>query len=127
MSTLRFEDLSDEVLLEIFSFLDVQDLLRWAMTSRRIRAICLDSSLSRWKKINLYFKTVPTSFIEFILDTGGRGPGGCKYLSLWSAVRYTSLLLAQSSKGKEGVGASKTEHDSSSGSLVVLIAGKVSI
>ena len=99
MSTLRFEDLSDEVLLEIFSFLDVQDLLRCAMTSKRIRAICLDSSLPRWKKINLYFKTVPTSFIEFILDTGGRGPGGCKYLSLWSAdISGRNLVLNKTSQ-----------------------------
>ena len=78
MSTLKLEDFPNEVILTIFSFLDVKDLIPCAQVSKRVRAICHDDSL--WKNINLYFKTVPADLIDYILVYGS-----CKYLSLWSA------------------------------------------
>ena len=44
---------------------------------------------------------MPISFIESILDTGGGGPGGCKYLSLWSAdISGRNLVLNKASQLK---------------------------
>ena len=57
---------------------------------KRVRAICHDDSL--WKKINLYFKTIPAEFINYILIYGN-----CKYLSLWSADLIGNMNLNQKS------------------------------
>ena len=88
MSEVRFEDIPNEVILTISSFLDIKELIQFAQVSSRIRAICHDESL--WKKINLYLKTIPTELIEYILVNGG-----CKYLSLWSADMVGDLNLNQ--------------------------------
>jgi hypothetical protein len=93
MSKLQFEDCPNEVILTIFSFLDVKDLIQCAQVSKRVRAICHDDSL--WKKINLYFKTVPAEFINYILVYCS-----CKYLSLWSADLIGSTNLNQKSSLK---------------------------
>ena len=90
MSELQFEDFPNEVLLTIFSFLDIKDLIQCVKVSKRVRAICHDDSL--WKKINLYFKTIPAEFINYILIYGS-----CKYLSLWSADLIGNMNLNQKS------------------------------
>ena len=90
MSKLQFEDFPNEVLLTIFSFLDIKDLIQCVKVSKRVRAICHDDSL--WKKINLYFKTIPAEFINYILIYGN-----CKYLSLWSADLIGNMNLNQKS------------------------------
>ena len=93
MSELQFEDFPNEVILTIFSFLDVKDLIQCAKVSKRVRAICHDESL--WKKINLYFKTVPAELINYILVYGS-----CKYLSLWSTDLIGNMNLNQKSSLK---------------------------
>ena len=46
---------SDEIILKVFGYLDIDDLLKCSLTSRRLRAICQDKSLpSIWKNIHLY-------------------------------------------------------------------------
>ena len=65
------DHLSDEVQLNIFKFLDLDDVIRCAHVSKRTRRICHDESI--WKKVNLNGKTVPSEFIEQILENG------CKY------------------------------------------------
>jgi hypothetical protein len=90
MFELQFEDFPNEVLLTIFSFLDIKDLIQCVKVSKRVRAICHDESL--WKKINLYFKTIPAEFINYILIYGS-----CKYLSLWSADLIGNMNLNQKS------------------------------
>ena len=112
MSELQFEDFPNEVILTIFSFLDVKDLIQCVKVSKRVRAICHDDSLwnsvlwpgisssdmigmayvASWKKINLYFKTIPAEFINYILIYGS-----CKYLSLWSADLIGNMNLNQKS------------------------------
>ena len=52
MATLRLEDLPDELILEVFSFLGSRDLICMGQMSNRIRAISHDEQL--WQKINLY-------------------------------------------------------------------------
>ena len=69
------DGLPAEVLLKIFTFLDIKDLYRCNKVSKRIRSIGLDESL--WQKINLNLNLkIPSIFIKDILDKG------CRYLSL---------------------------------------------
>ena len=55
----------DEVLLKIYAYLSMKNLVRCSGVSKRIRRICHDESL--WQKINLYGKIVPSEFIELVL------------------------------------------------------------
>ena len=70
-------DLPDEVLLKIFAKLSLKNLICTSQVSKRIRRVCYDKSL--WQIINLFNKSVPTEFIEQILENG------CCYLSLCDA------------------------------------------
>ena len=54
LSILQFEDLPDEIILGVLSFLDIKDLLRCAQTSKRIRNISNDESYS-WNNFNHHF------------------------------------------------------------------------
>ena len=80
ISILQLEDLPDEILIKVISYLvmDIKDLIKLSQTSKRIRRICHDESL--WQKMNLYYKRVPTDFIKTVLENG------CRYLSLNTAV-----------------------------------------
>ena len=63
VSICQLDDLPDEVLLEILSYLDIKDLLRCSQVCRRIRSISHDESL--WQKINLFEqKNVTANFIK---------------------------------------------------------------
>ena len=74
MSFLQLEDLSDEVILKIFSFLDMTEILICGQVSKRLRAITLDDSL--WLKLNFLKRKVPFKFLEKASENG------CKYLSV---------------------------------------------
>lgn len=80
------DGLPAEVLLKIFTFLDIKDLYRCNKVSKRIRSIGLDESL--WQKINLNLnQKIPSTFIKDILSKG------CKYLSLQHAQLEGKLNL----------------------------------
>ena len=68
------DHLPDEVQLNIFKFLDFDDIIRCAQVSKRTRRICHDKSI--WKKVNISGKTVPSEFMEQILENG------CQYINL---------------------------------------------
>ena len=70
----ELEDLPNEVLLKVFSYMKPGDLIHCGQVSKRLRAICHDRSL--WQKVNLYGKKVSAEFINFILDNG------CNHLDL---------------------------------------------
>ena len=54
----QFEIFSDEIILKVFGYLDINDLFKCSLTSRRLRAISQDKSLpSIWEKIHLYNPT----------------------------------------------------------------------
>ena len=74
LSTFYLEDLPDEILLKIFQYLNMKEIVYCAQMSKRIRKISHDESL--WQKINLYQRKVKVEFVEQILSNG------CKYLSL---------------------------------------------
>ena len=74
----QFEDLPDELKFQIFSFLNIKDLLKFAKVSKRTRMIYHDELL--WEKIDLSDKIVKAELIEEILDRG------CKFINLRSAI-----------------------------------------
>ena len=86
----KLEDLPDEVILKVLSYLDTANLIRSGHVSQRLRAISSDESL--WQKMNLFEKNVPTSFLQFVLERG------CKYLSLHSTKLNGSLNLTKPTK-----------------------------
>ena len=87
------DGLPTEVLLKIFTFLDIKDLYRCNKVSKRIRCIGLDESL--WQKINLNLnQKIPSTFITDILSKG------CKYLSLQHAQLEGKLNLKHHSQLK---------------------------
>ena len=87
-SSFPLEDLPDEIILKIFSFLDRKNLFRASLVSKRTWNISQDSSMfQRWLKINFYKKTLPTSLLEKVLIKG------CKYLSLQHATLEGNLRL----------------------------------
>ena len=77
LSCVQLEDLPNEVLLLIFKFLKMKELLKFGQVSKRIRAISNDESL--WMKLNLFKGNVPYGFIEKAVENG------CRYLSLAGA------------------------------------------
>ena len=74
LSTVYFEVLPDEILLKIFQYLNINEIIYCAQMSKRTRKISHDESL--WQKINLYQRKVKVEFVEQILSNG------CKYLCL---------------------------------------------
>ena len=71
----NFEQLPDEVILNVLKYLDIKDLGRCAKTCKRFQNVSHDESL--WKKINLSWnKRIPPRFLEQILANG------CLYLNL---------------------------------------------
>ena len=77
VSSFPLEDLPDEIILTIFSFLDKKDLNLASLVSKRTYNISQDCSL--WLKINFYKKKLTTALLEKVLING------CKYLSLQHA------------------------------------------
>ena len=71
----NFEQLPDEVILNVLKYLDIKDLGRCAKTCKRFQNVSHDDSL--WRKINLSWnKRIPPRFLEQILANG------CLYLNL---------------------------------------------
>ena len=82
------DDLPDEIILKIFSFLNRKKLFLASLVSKRMYNISQDSSMfQRWLKINFFNKKLPTSLLEKVLLKG------CKYLSLQHATLEGNLRL----------------------------------
>ena len=90
-SALLLEDLPNEILLKIFSYLDISDIIHCGQMSKRFRKISHDELL--WQKVNLSHRTVTSEFLKFILDNVG-----CKYLSLHFATLTGNLSLNKPSQ-----------------------------
>ena len=74
LSFFYFEGLPDEIILKIFSLLDIKGVLQCGQVSKRLRDISNDHSL--WSKLNLSGRQVPYGFIEKAVKNG------CEYLNL---------------------------------------------
>ena len=70
-----FEDMPDEIVLQIFKHLGFYDNAASSQVCKRWKLLSEDQSL--WQKINLARRNVPAKFIEKALRQG------CQYLSLW--------------------------------------------
>ena len=70
----QLDDLPDEVILKLFVFLSLKELLLCGQVSKRLRRIANDESL--WTKLNFFERKVPYDFIE---KAAGNG---CQYLGL---------------------------------------------
>ena len=88
--SLQLESLPDEVLLIVFSYLKIQELLRCSRVSKRIGRICHDKSL--WKKIDLSNMKVKAEFIKAILEND------CENLNLQDTQIVGSIQLSKNSK-----------------------------
>ena len=88
--SIKFEKFPSELLLKIFSFLEILDLMKCSQASKRIRIICFDESL--WQKIDLSKKSVPTEFLQKVIDYG------CKWLNLNQTNLIGTLRLENESQ-----------------------------
>ena len=85
INTSQLENLPNEILLKIFDYMKIKDLLRCGQVSRRIRIIAHDQKM--WFKVNLHPKNiVPTGLLELILENG------CEYLSTYGKLMGTLNL-----------------------------------
>ena len=94
MVTLQLEDLSNELIVKVFSYLEIKELIRCGQLSKRMRIISHDQSL--WQKMNLSSdpwekctNKVPAEFLHMVIQNG------CKYLSLSSEQIQSTLKLNQ--------------------------------
>ena len=65
--------LSNEILIKIFGYLDIQDVRRSAQVSHQFNVISKDSSLLRSSKLSIYGTKVPTEFLTYIIQRGITG------------------------------------------------------
>ena len=84
MSPYSMDDLPDEIILLVVSFLNVKEIIKCGQVSKRIRSICSDETM--WQAVNLYNKIVP---VEFLIRLIGNK---CKYLSLFRSKICISKL-----------------------------------
>ena len=64
----QFEIFSDEIILKVFGYLDINDLFKCSLTSRRLRAISQDKSLpSIWENIHQNSSNFLISELESVL------------------------------------------------------------
>ena len=104
---LQFEALPNEVILHVFSYLKIVDLLNCRQVSKRFRAISSDDQYLWPKAINLCYKKVPVVFLQKLLNSG------CKYLTLSYSVLEGTLNLSKASR-LEYLDLSSFEHGGNS-------------
>jgi F-box and leucine-rich repeat protein 1 (S-phase kinase-associated protein 2) len=80
LSFVELDDMPEEIILKIFTFLDIREILKCGQVSQRIRAISNDESL--WLQLNFFEGHVPYGLLEKAVENG------CKYLGLASACLY---------------------------------------
>ena len=88
----RFEALPNEIILHVFSYLKIMDLLKCGQISKRFRAVSNDEQYVWPKKLNLCYKKVPVGFLQKLLSSG------CKYLSLSEAYSEGTLNMPRASR-----------------------------
>ena len=74
MSSITLQDLPNETITKVLSYLELRDLFSFGFLSTRTRAISRDKIL--WQKLTVRNKTLKTEFLKFMLRNG------CKFLEL---------------------------------------------
>ena len=82
------EDMPNEVLLKIFSYLDTEEILKCAQTSKRMNEICKDKSLWQRQKVSLENHIIDYKIINQFFLLNEKPPiflnlSNCKGLELW--------------------------------------------
>ena len=88
--SIKFEEFPSELMLKIFSFFEIVDMIKCSQLSKRIRVICYDKSL--WQRINLSKKRIPTEFLQKVIVHN------CEFLSLNEAKIVGNLRLENKSQ-----------------------------
>ena len=88
---LNFQDLPDELILKIFGYSEIKDIIIYGQVSRRLRRISHDGRL--WVTANLVMKIVKSELLEMILSKG------CKILN----ISYSTIVGSLSSNIKSQV------------------------
>ena len=96
-NTSHLENLPNEILMKIFDYMEIEDLIICGLVSRRIRMIVHDHSL--WQKVNAHPKIIlPKGLLELIpaalcivLVTGWVVSG----LVMWSLLDLCCLFLEE--------------------------------
>ena len=89
----KWQDLPDELILKILSYLEVKDLISCGQVSKRTRNISRDSSL--WVTVNLEKKIVKAELLEMILNRG------CKNLNISDSTIIGSMSAKIESQFKD--------------------------
>ena len=90
VSVLELADFPDEIILKVFTSLDLKDLKNCGKVSKRFRTISYDKLL--WQRIDLSGQNVSNAFIQFALDRG------CKCLDLDNSKLEVNLKLTEKSQ-----------------------------
>jgi hypothetical protein len=72
--SITFQDLPNEIITKVLSYLELRDLFSFGFLSTATRAISRDKIL--WRKLTIRNKTLKTEFLKFMLRNG------CKFLEL---------------------------------------------
>jgi hypothetical protein len=87
----QFRDLPNEMIMEIFSWLDFKEIVKCTRVSKRIRSICHNEVF--WQKVNLHkHRNVSCAFLKLAIENG------CKYLNLSKAKIFGNLSLDKPTK-----------------------------
>ena len=74
MSSITLQDLPNEIITKVLSYLELRDLFLFGFLSTRTRAVSREKIL--WQKLAIHNKTLKTEFLKFMLSNG------CKFLEL---------------------------------------------
>ena len=89
MSSITIQDLPNEIIIKVLSYLDLRDLFSFGFLSTRTRAISRDKML--WQKLTIRNKILTTEFLKFMLRRG------CKFLQLIHVQLKGSIHLRKTS------------------------------
>ena len=93
MSSTKLEDLPNEIIAKLLSYLEIRDLICFGHISKRTRAISRDKAV--WRKLTIHSKPLKSEFLKFMLRNG------CKSLELILVWLKGSLDLRKASRLQE--------------------------
>ena len=82
--SLSLQDMPDEIVLKIFTYLEIKNILKMSQTSKRYHEICQEDSL--WQIFDYSGKKVPTDFVHKLLEKG------CTFLCLQNGSKLKGNL-----------------------------------
>ena len=93
MSSTKLEDLPNEIITKVLSYLEIRDLIFFGHLSKRTRVVSRNKTL--WRKLTIHCKTLKSKFLKFMLRNG------CKCLKLILVWLKGSLHLRKATRLQE--------------------------